>query len=106
MHSVPESYVERVRQVHSQGAFGSCGYQSDWLLAEAEKNLLRTHTTAVSARMLYRLAQQVCLFLIRICVCIAVCIHLCQCSCIFAPSNKQKKTKKTIPFEHFVRFNL
>ncbi|KAA0186130.1 Phenylalanine--tRNA ligase alpha subunit A [Fasciolopsis buskii] len=58
MHSVPESYVERVRQVHSQGAFGSCGYQSDWLLAEAEKNLLRTHTTAVSARMLYRLAQQ------------------------------------------------
>lgn len=58
MQSVPESYIERVRQVHSRGAFGSRGYQSDWLLSEAEKNLLRTHTTAVSARMLYHLAQQ------------------------------------------------
>ncbi|THD18969.1 Phenylalanyl tRNA synthetase alpha chain B [Fasciola hepatica] len=56
--SVPESYIERVRLVHSRGSFGSRGYQSDWLLSEAEKNLLRTHTTAVSARMLYRLAQQ------------------------------------------------
>jgi hypothetical protein len=26
--------------------------------AEAQKNLLRTHTTAVSSRMLYRLAQE------------------------------------------------
>ncbi|TPP45100.1 Phenylalanyl-tRNA synthetase alpha subunit [Fasciola gigantica] len=56
--SVPESYIERVRLVHSRGSFGSRGYQSDWLLSEAEKNLLRTHTTAVSARMLYCLAQQ------------------------------------------------
>lgn len=28
-----------------------------WKTSEAEKNLLRTHTTAVSSRMLYRLAQ-------------------------------------------------
>ena len=34
-------------------------YQYDWQRNEAEKNLLRTHTTAVSARMLYKLAQQV-----------------------------------------------
>ena len=27
-------------------------------MAEAEKNLLRTHTTAVSSRMLYKLAQE------------------------------------------------
>ncbi|VDP78365.1 unnamed protein product [Echinostoma caproni] len=56
--SVPESYIDRVRVVHSQGSFGSRGYQSHWVLSEAEKNLLRTHTTAVSARMLYHLAQQ------------------------------------------------
>ena len=32
-------------------------YGYNWRVAEAEKNLLRTHTTAVSSRMLYRLAQ-------------------------------------------------
>lgn len=34
-----------------------CSYGSHWKVSEAEKNLLRTHTTAVSSRMLYRLAQ-------------------------------------------------
>ena len=33
-------------------------YKYDWKLAEAQKNILRTHTTAVSARMLYKLGQQ------------------------------------------------
>ena len=33
-------------------------YQYDWKLSEAAKNIMRTHTTAVSARMLYRLSQQ------------------------------------------------
>ena len=37
----------------------SCSYSYSWKLEEAQKNLLRTHTTAVSARMLYKLAQQV-----------------------------------------------
>ena len=36
-----------------------CRYQYEWKLEEAKKNILRTHTTAVSARMLYKLAQQV-----------------------------------------------
>ncbi|OON16699.1 phenylalanine--tRNA ligase, alpha subunit [Opisthorchis viverrini] len=54
----PADYVDRVSKVHSQGSFGSRGYQSEWLVSEAEKNLLRTHTTAVSARMLYALAKQ------------------------------------------------
>ncbi len=31
-----------------------CRYGSHWKVSEAEKNLLRTHTTAVSSRMLYR----------------------------------------------------
>lgn len=56
---LPESsYVEAVKQVHSVGGHGSQGYQSPWLESEARKNLLRTHTTAVSARMLYALAQR------------------------------------------------
>jgi phenylalanyl-tRNA synthetase alpha chain len=51
--------LEKVRTVHSKGGFGSVGYGYDWKVEEAEKLLLRTHTTAVSANMLYKLAQQV-----------------------------------------------
>lgn len=54
----PEEYLERVRKVHSSGGYGSQGYGYDWKIEEAQKNLLRTHTTAVSARMLYKLANQ------------------------------------------------
>ncbi|XP_065158107.1 phenylalanine--tRNA ligase alpha subunit [Atheta coriaria] len=54
----PEEYLEKVKNVHSKGGYGSLGYGYDWKIEEAEKNLLRTHTTAVSARMLYALAQE------------------------------------------------
>lgn len=54
----PSDYLERVRQVHSEGGYGSQGYGYEWKIEEAQKNLLRTHTTAVSARMLYQLAQK------------------------------------------------
>lgn len=54
----PEEYLNRVKETHATGGFGSQGYQYDWKLEEAQKNLLRTHTTAVSARMLYKLANQ------------------------------------------------
>ncbi|RKP23750.1 tRNA synthetases class II core domain (F)-domain-containing protein [Syncephalis pseudoplumigaleata] len=54
----PPAYLDKVRTVHSKGGFGSIGYGSDWKIEEAEKLLLRTHTTAVSANMLYLLAQQ------------------------------------------------
>jgi hypothetical protein len=47
----------QVKKVHSSGGYGSQGYGYDWKVEEAKKNLLRTHTTAVSARMLYKLAQ-------------------------------------------------
>ncbi|XP_016086959.1 phenylalanine--tRNA ligase alpha subunit-like [Sinocyclocheilus grahami] len=57
-HEFPQDYLERVKQVHSEGGYGSQGYKYDWKIEEAQKNLLRTHTTAVSARMLYKLAQQ------------------------------------------------
>ena len=53
----PKDYVERVKTVHSVGGYGSTGYGYDWKIEEAQKNLLRTHTTAVSARMLYKLSQ-------------------------------------------------
>ncbi|XP_072019308.1 phenylalanine--tRNA ligase alpha subunit-like [Amphiura filiformis] len=57
-HEFPMDYLERVKKVHSEGGYGSQGYKYDWKLSEAKKNILRTHTTAVSARMLYKLAQQ------------------------------------------------
>ncbi|XP_054168866.1 phenylalanine--tRNA ligase alpha subunit-like [Oppia nitens] len=55
---LPVEYMEKVRSVHSSGDFGSQGYQYDWKTEETQKNVLRTHTTAVSARMLYQLAQE------------------------------------------------
>ena len=56
--SVPRDYMEAVKKVHSVGGYGSKGYGYDWQPDEARKNLLRTHTTAVSSQMLYKLAQQ------------------------------------------------
>lgn len=54
----PMDYLEEVKNVHSRGGYGSQGYGYDWKIEEAEKNLLRTHTTAVSARMLYKLIKE------------------------------------------------
>lgn len=55
----PQEYMEKVKKVHSEGGYGSIGYGYNWKVEEAEKLLLRTHTTAVSSHMLYQLAQQV-----------------------------------------------
>jgi len=54
----PQEYLEKVKKIHSVGGFGSQGYGYDWKIEEAKKNLLRTHTTAVSARMLYKCAEE------------------------------------------------
>ncbi|KAK3246958.1 hypothetical protein CYMTET_43524 [Cymbomonas tetramitiformis] len=54
----PPDYLERVRTTHETGGYGSIGYNYDWSLAEAKKNIMRTHTTAVSSRMLYKMAQE------------------------------------------------
>lgn len=51
-------YLERVKKTHEIGGFGSRGYRYEWSEKEARKNILRTHTTAVSSRMLYLLAQE------------------------------------------------
>jgi phenylalanyl-tRNA synthetase alpha chain len=54
---IPADYLARVRETHENGGYGSIGYGYSWSEEEARKNLLRTHTTAVSSRMLYTLAQ-------------------------------------------------
>ncbi|TFY65637.1 hypothetical protein EVG20_g5444 [Dentipellis fragilis] len=52
----PRDYYERVSKVHEHGGYGSTGYRAPWSDAESYKLLLRTHTTASSAHMLYKLA--------------------------------------------------
>lgn len=56
--SYPSDYYNRVKAVHEDGGYGSVGYRYDFKEGEARKNLLRTHTTAISAQMLYQLANQ------------------------------------------------
>ena len=56
--SIPPKYMEEVKQIHQSGGYGSKGYSYEWQAEEAQKNILRTHTTAVSSQMLYALAQQ------------------------------------------------
>lgn len=50
------TFINRLSAVTSEWV---SRYKYDWKIEEARKNILRTHTTAVSARMLYKLAQQV-----------------------------------------------
>mmetsp|Transcript_31654 Transcript_31654/g.38767 ORF Transcript_31654/g.38767 Transcript_31654/m.38767 type:complete len:501 (-) Transcript_31654:127-1629(-) len=56
--SLPEDYYERVKEMHENGGAGSIGYRYEFERDETLKNLLRTHTTAISSQMLYRLANQ------------------------------------------------
>ncbi len=62
-----DKYFESVRETHQHGmrhiseeraCAESHGYEYDWSADESLKNILRTHTTAVSARMLYDIAQK------------------------------------------------
>jgi len=55
---VPDEYLEKVKNIHEKGGFGSQGYDYEWKLQESQKNILRTHTTAISSKMLYKLAQR------------------------------------------------
>lgn len=55
---VPGAYLQRVKTTHEEGGYGSLGYRYKWKEEEARKNILRTHTTAVSSRTLHALAQQ------------------------------------------------
>ncbi|KAJ3410688.1 hypothetical protein HDV05_003485 [Chytridiales sp. JEL 0842] len=54
----PEDCMKRVSDMHTNGGSGSIGYGYKWKKDEAEKLVLRTHTTSVSSHMLYLLAQE------------------------------------------------
>lgn len=54
---IPEDYLQKVKEVHEVGGYESIGYRYKWERSEAYKNILRTHTTSISTRMLYQLAQ-------------------------------------------------
>jgi|Transcript_28485 phenylalanyl-tRNA synthetase alpha chain len=54
---IPRDYLEAVKEMHEKGGQGSIGWRYAWSEEEARKNLLRTHTTAVSARTLHEMAQ-------------------------------------------------
>jgi phenylalanyl-tRNA synthetase alpha chain len=48
--------VEHVKETHEDGwETGSRGYGGNWSKDESEKNVLRTHTTAISARTLHEI---------------------------------------------------
>ena len=55
---IPKDYLERVKAMHETGGAGSIGWRYDWSEEESRKNILRTHTTAVSARVLYEIGQE------------------------------------------------
>ncbi|ORD98091.1 SYFA [Hepatospora eriocheir] len=46
---VNDEYLNKVKNIHEKG------YEMEWDVKESEKNILRTHTTAVTARYLYAL---------------------------------------------------
>ncbi|MBY6293824.1 phenylalanine--tRNA ligase subunit alpha [Nanohaloarchaea archaeon H01] len=48
--------VDHVGQTHQDGWItGSTGYQTDWNVSQAERNVVRTHTTAVSVQRLHEI---------------------------------------------------
>jgi phenylalanyl-tRNA synthetase alpha chain len=51
-------YWNKVKETHEKGGYGSLGWRYDWSEEEAKKNIFRTHTTGVSAKMLYNLGKE------------------------------------------------
>ncbi|KAI9279006.1 tRNA synthetases class II core domain (F)-domain-containing protein [Phascolomyces articulosus] len=55
----PRELMEKIKVTHENGGdTGSTGYNYVWKEEDAGKLLLRTHTTAVSSNMLYKLAEK------------------------------------------------
>lgn len=50
-------YFEDIKAVHEEGKYGSIGYRYPWKEEESLRMVLRTHTTAISAAMLKKLAE-------------------------------------------------
>jgi phenylalanyl-tRNA synthetase alpha chain len=53
-----EQLWDNIKEVHQDGKYGSIGYRYPWSADESLRLVLRTHTTAVSAAMLHKLASQ------------------------------------------------
>lgn len=49
-------YWDNIKKVHEEGAYGSIGYRYPWKEDESLRMVLRTHTTAISSKMLKDLA--------------------------------------------------
>lgn len=54
---LPQAYLDAVRKAHEGGAYDSIGHRYKFSVDETERLVLRTHTTAVSAAMLYDIAR-------------------------------------------------
>ncbi|EPR79850.1 Phenylalanyl-tRNA synthetase subunit alpha [Spraguea lophii 42_110] len=55
---IPEEYMKKIKDIHSIGGYGSDGYKGNWKEEETRKNVLRTHTTAISTKYLYEIMKQ------------------------------------------------
>jgi len=53
-----KALVKKVKEAHEKGLAGSKGWRYEWTEEEASKILLRTHTTAISARTLAKLDKK------------------------------------------------
>ncbi|KAL7320905.1 Phenylalanyl-tRNA synthetase, beta subunit, cytoplasmic [Mucor circinelloides] len=55
----PRELMEKIKKTHENGGdTGSIGYNYVWKEEEAQKLILRTHTTAVSSYMLHKLSEE------------------------------------------------
>lgn len=52
-----ESYWNRVKDMHEKGDEDSIGWRYKYSTEESRRNIFRTHTTAVSSRLLSKMAQ-------------------------------------------------
>ena len=52
------NYFDRVKEMHCKGGNGSIGLRYEFSEVEPLKNIMRTHTTAVSSRMLKSIADE------------------------------------------------
>lgn len=56
---IPHEILKKVKNMHENGGNGSEGHKYCWDENEAKKNILRTHTTAITARYLYEIANKI-----------------------------------------------
>jgi len=58
-NNIDLEYMKVIKNTHENGGTtGSIGYNYNWDENESRTNILRTHTTAVSSKVLYQIAQK------------------------------------------------